>query len=52
MLDQSQQFLFEIDYCLPSSIFDEFIVKSQALIMSEKTPLDDIFYDLIGCQRY
>ena len=49
-LDQSQQFLMEIAHCLPSSIYDEFMIKLQALIVSEKGVfLDDTYYDSIGC---
>ena len=40
----------EIAHCLPSSIYDEFMIKLQALIVSEKGVfLDDTYYDSIGC---
>ena len=49
-LDQSRQFLMEIAHCLPSSVYDEFMIKLQALIVSEKGVfLDDTYYDSIGC---
>ena len=48
-LKETKNLLTEIAHCLPSSVYEEFIAKLQALIVTEKALLDDSYYDSIGC---
>jgi len=47
-LNSCRNYFTEVSNCIPANLYEEFMAFLQSLILSEKSLLDEIYYDAIG----
>ena len=47
-LNSCRNYFTEVSNCIPANLYEEFMAFLLSLILSEKSLLDEIYYDAIG----